>query len=853
MELYDERVKQFGKRKADRKFKLDVLQLFRPSIIKPVDGTYRLTNYGMFKNNLKIGWRNLLKHKGFFAINTGGLAIGIATCLVIMLFVVNELSYDRYNENADQIVRVVLKGEVQGEAIKEAVIPAAAAAAFQREFPEVLKGTRLKTTGIPQITYQSNTFRESRFAYVDPNFFSVFSLPFLKGDARTALKEPYSIVITEREAMKYFGNEDPLGKTLDFKEWKQQYKVTGVIEEVPSNSHFHFDLFGSMEGLQDSKRLTWLEGGYSSYLMLDKSSRYQDLQKKLPALVRKYMGPQLQQAMGVSMAEFESKGNKIGLFLQPLVKVHLYSDFADSSELESGGDINSVYIFSAIALFVLLVACVNFINLSTAAATKRAKEVGIKKVLGSGRNQLITQFLIESSLATLSAMLLAPVLVVMSLPLFNTLSHRVFRVSDFLTLEVSLYYVLFGILISLLAGIYPAFVLSSYKPLAALKSKFAHARGKGIRGGLVIFQFSISVVLIVATIIVDQQMSFIQKKDIGYDKDQMVVVKDSWLLGGNQAVYKEQLLNHSQVENVTRSRYIPAGPSNNSMTGIFLSPESTDFRRTAVYYIDDQYIPTMDMKIMAGRNFSENYGSESSNVIVNETFAEVFGLGDNAVGKTIKASIDNEGGKANMIVIGVIKDFHFKPLHQAIEPLIMMTGSDAGLIIRAKTSDMPQLITDMEKMWNDFNLDEPFSYALLDQLYNQTYLKEQNIGTLLRIFAMLTILVACLGLFGLVTFSAEQRVKEIGIRKVLGSNVTQIISMLSIDYLRLVLISLVIALPIGYYLMKTWLQDFAYRVEMQSWIFALAGISTLLIALLTISFKSTQVAMANPIDSLKDE
>ncbi|MEQ8549476.1 MAG: ABC transporter permease [Cyclobacteriaceae bacterium] len=853
LELFEGRVSNKGYVKAKWFFFWEVVKLFRPGIIRSFSGTYRMNNYDMFRNNLKIGWRNLLRNKGFFAINTGGLATGIATCLVIMLFVADELSYDSYNEKSSEIVRVVLKGKMGDEIIKEAVTQAPVGATLQREFPEVLLSARMRDFGTPKASYQNNTFRDGRFAFVDHDFFSLFTLPLIKGNPATALKEPNTMVITQALASKYFGEENPLGKVLDFEEWNEHFTVSGVIEEVPQNSHFHFDFFASMEGLSHAKEPRWLESNYHTYLLLAKGYDYKELEPKLPAILQKYMGPQLMETMGMSMESFSEKGNHIGLFLQPLTDIHLFSDFSSYSELEPGGDIKSIYIFGAIALFMLLVACINFMNLSTASASKRAKEVGIRKVLGSAKRQLLIQFLTESFMATLTAMLLSVVIVIVALPLFNNLSGKSLQITDILTIQNVLYFSLFGIAISLLSGSYPAFVLSSFKPILALKSKYTTAGGKGIRSGLVVFQFVVSVVLIIATLVVNQQMSFIQNKEIGYNKDQVIVLRESGLLGDKQKAFKELLLTDSRIENITMSGHVPAGSSNISMKSVYTSPESVDFRRTPIYDIDDQYIPTMGMELVAGRNFSTEYGSESQNIIVNETFLKTFGLEKDALGKTIKMQTDNEGGTENGVIIGVIKDFHFRSLHQSIEPLVMMNRPNSGLIVRARTLDMPALVADMERMWNDFNMEEPFSYALLDELYNKTYLKEQKMGKLLRIFALITIFVASLGLFGLAIFTAEQRVKEMGIRKILGSSVGQIISLLSFNFLKLVLISFLIAFPLGYYLMTHWLQDFAYRMDFQWWILPLSGFLAMLIAFMTISFKSMQVALANPVDALRDE
>lgn len=807
----------------------------------------------MFNNHIKIAWRTLLKHKGLFAINILGLSIGIAAALIIFLFVSDELSYDRFHEKSDNIVRVVLRGKMNGEIIKEAVTPGPVASTLQKEFPEVLQATRLKSQGTPQITYKNQTFRDNKFAYVDANFFEIFTVPLIKGDTKTALIEPNSIIITQELASKYFGNEDPIGKILDFKEWKQQFKVTGVMQQLPGNSHFHFDVFGSIESLAHAKEALWVESGYHSYLLLDNRTDFKETESKLPGIVDKYMGPQIKKAMGMSYEEFK-RDNEIGLFLQPLTDIHLHSDFSEVTNLEPGGDIKTIYIFGAIAIFILLIACINFMNLSTAAASKRAKEVGVKKVLGSSKKELIKQFLAESCIATIIAMIIAMVVVILTLPLFNTLSGKTLDISYILHTKTLFCFGVAGVSISILAGSYPAFFLSSFKPIAALKNKFVNTgKTKGLRSGLVVLQFMLSVGLIIATLVVDQQMAFIQNKDIGYQKDQMLVLRDSWMLGTNEEVFKEQLAKDPRVSSITMSGHIPAGPSNTHMTSIYPGQNSETIRRSIVYNIDEQYIPTMGMKLVAGRNFSEDFGAEANNMIINETSAKIMGFADDAVGKIVTMSINNEGGTRVYTVIGVVQDFHFNSLHEPIDQLIMLNYKSPGLIVRAKTADMAGLIASAESIWKGFNSGEPFSYGLLDELYNQTYIKEQKMGAILRIFALLTIFVACLGLFGLITFTAEQRFKEIGIRKVLGSNISQIVAMLSADFLKLVLISFLIAFPLGFYLMNIWLQDFAYRIEIEWWIFGLAGLITLCVAFITIGWKSFKAASMNPVNSLRAE
>jgi putative ABC transport system permease protein len=851
MELYKERINKSGKTKADLKFIIDVMKLFRPGIIRPAEGHRNLNSYSMFKSYFKIGWRNLLKNKGLFAINVTGLAIGIATCLIIMLFVVDELSFDRYNEKANQMVRVTLKGKVNGETIIESVTPAPVGPTLKAEFPEVVTSTRLRANRSPKITYNNITYRNNRVAFVDPNFFEVFTLPLTHGNPATALSEPNTIVITQDEAVKFFGNEDPLNKILYFNK-DEQYRVTGIMKNVPANSHFHFGLFASLAGDTDSKEPNWLASNYFTYLVLNDGADLISLESKLPAIVKKYMGPQIIQ-MGMTFEKFTENGNEIGFFIQPLTDIHLHSD-AQNSELEPGGDVKSVYIFGAVALFMLLIACINFMNLSTAGATKRNKEIGVKKVLGTKRSQLVQQFLTESFISTVIAMALAAVLVVLSLPLFNQLSGKVLELNFLFRTEVLAGLFALVVLITLFAGSYPAFFLSSVKPIAALKNKVANGgQSKGIRSGLVVFQFIISACLIFSIIIVNEQMSYIQNKEIGYDRDQLIVLRESHLLGTNENAFMNQIMSDPRVESVTMSAFIPAGPTDKNMTGVYPDQQHESVRRTLIYNIDDQYIPTMGMKLIDGRNFSKEAGSDSSNIIINETAIKIFGLGDNPLGKILTMNTNDNGGKISMTVIGIVKDFHFRSLHEPIAPLIMVNKHYGGLIIRTKTKEMAELLSSIEDKWKALHVEEPFSYALLDELYNDTYLAEQKVGNILKIFGVLTILVACLGLFGLVTFTAEQRVKEIGIRKVLGADVSEIVSLLSKDLILLVGVSFILAFPAGYYLMDKWLEDFAYKIEIQWWVYAMAGTITLLIAFLTISFKTIRSAFANPVDSLRSE
>ncbi len=806
----------------------------------------------MIQNYLKIAIRNLLRNKVFSAINIVGLALGIATCLVIMLFVYDELSYDRFNEKADRIFRVVFKASINDGKINEANVMPPTAQVLKNDYPEVLAATRLRTSGSPEIVYQNKKFKEHSFASVDANFFDVFTLPLLKGDAKTALREPNTAVITQDFAKKYFGDEDPIGKVLFIKSWNESYKVTGLIDKVPHNSHFHFDIFGSLAGVKDAQAASWMSSGYFTYLVLPEGFDYKVLEAKLPQVIKKYMGPQIQTAMGMSLPQFLQKGNQLGLFLQPLTSIHF--DEGYTGTLEPSGNIQYVYIFGAIAVFMLLIACINFMNLSTAGASKRAKEVGVRKVLGSVKQDLINQFLFESILLSVVALILSLMLVQLSLPVFNDLAEKDLQL-DFLKNPLLLIaFLVFGLLVGVLAGSYPAFFLSSFNPVEVLKGKFKLA-GKSIslRSGLVVFQFFISIALIIGTTVVYQQIKFIQSKDLGYAKDQLLIMRNTWSLGKNEEAFRQQILQDPRVLSVSSAGYLPAGPSDSNNSLGYPDGDDSQIMRTLEYKIDEQYIPTMGMKIIAGRNFSKDFATDSTAMIINETAAKAFGWGKNAVGHTITRLKNNDGLKVTYRIIGVVKDFHFKSLHESITPLLMVSEKTYGLTIKVKGKDVEGLLASLKNQWQKFNVEEPFSYAFMDELFEKTYQSEQKISVILSIFSGLTIFVACLGLFGLATFTAEQRTKEIGVRKVLGASVSQIVTLLSKEFLKLVLIACGFAFPIGYWLMNKWLQDFAYRIEISAWIFVLAGILALFIALLTISYQAIKAALANPVTSLRTE
>ncbi len=803
----------------------------------------------MLINYFKIAWRNIKRNKLFSAINILGLSIGIALCFMIMLYVQDELSYDRFNKNADRIVRVIFNASLNGGKISESFVMAPVAATIKKDFPEVKETARLQSVGSVKVTYDHKTFKNDELAYVDPSFFNLFTLPLIAGDEKSALMQPHTLIITRKTAEKYFGNENPIGKTLGFNDNTEMFKVTGVIENIPANSHFHFDIFASTVGWEPAGSDSWMSGSFHTYLLLKPNADYAAMETRFPAMVEKYMGPQIQRDMGMSLSQFRTKGNELGFVLQPLTSLHLHS--GTSFELEPGGSSTYVYIFGAIALFMLLVACINFINLSTAGASRRAKEVGIRKVAGSGKFQLIRQFLSESILIALFALMIGFVLVRLALPAFNNISgkHLLFDTKPVLA------FILTGLLVGVIAGIYPAFYLSSFKPIAVLKGKLtADNNSFGLRRTLVVFQFFISVTLIIGTIVVYQQMKYIQNKKLGYDKEQLITIPNSWALGKNEQAYKQELLRDPRILNATSSWFKPAGPTNTNNAMVYPEGHDNQAMKTIEYHIDEQYIPTLGMQMAIGRNFSKDFAMDSLGMIINESAVKAFGWNmTDAIGKKLVRVNSDKGTNVAFHVVGVVKDFNFNSLHNPISPLLMTLQPEGGLIFKVNTTDISGLLATMKKRWDAFNTGESFSYSFMDDLYNKTYAAEQKTGTILNIFSALTIFVACLGLFGLATYAAEQRKKEIGVRKVLGASVSQITNLLSKEFLKLVLIASLIAFPAAWWAMNQWLQSFAYRINISWWIFAIAGISALMVALITVSFQAIKAAIANPVTSLRSE
>ncbi len=813
----------------------------------------------MFKNYLKIAARNLLKHKVYSLINVLGLAIGMACCILILLYVQHELSYDRHHEKADQIYRVAADLKFGGNHFQLAVAPAPLAETLVRDFPEVMAAARFRDYGSALVKKSGEqNFKEERVIFADNAVFDIFTIPMLAGDPKTALLAPNTLVINQSTAQKYFGKSDPLGQTLIF-DHTEAYKITGVIADMPENSHFHFDLMASLAGSEEGKSDMWGGNNFATYLLLKSGADPAALQAKFPAMIEKYLGPQVQQLLGSTMAELRKSGNYANYYLQPLRDIHLHSDL--SVELEPNGNIKYVYIFSAIAFFILLIACINFMNLATARSANRAKEVGIRKVVGSYRRQLVGQFLAESLFLSVIALALALVLVELILPAFNHLAEKSLQTFYFGNWPLLVALLGITLLVGVIAGSYPAFLLSSFKPVSVLKSaKFAGARSSRLRSVLVVFQFAASVILIVGTLIIKEQLHYIQSKSLGFNKEQVLVLHDAYALQEKLEAFKNEALRNSSIVSATVSGYLPVS-SNRSDTNFWPEGQNAGDHSVSmqIWTADYGYIETMGMEIVAGRNFSESLGADSSGIILNERAAKMFGF-DDPLGKRINTWTYTSGVGIDRnrtipyTVVGVVKDFHFASLKENIGALGLRLGRSRGLIsFRFKANETAAVLAFLETKWKAFAPDQPFAYSFLDERFRNMYRSEQKVGEIFSVFAGLAIFTACLGLFGLASFMAEQRTKEVGIRKVLGATVMNVTTLLSKDFIKLVVLANLMAWPAAWFIMNRWLQDFAYRINIGWWVFALAGGAALFIALATVSMQALKAALANPVEALRYE
>ncbi|MDO3643987.1 ABC transporter permease [Mucilaginibacter sp. L3T2-6] len=809
----------------------------------------------MIVNYLKTAYRSLLKNKSFTALNIAGLSLGLISCLLIVFYVVDELSYDRYNTKANRIYRVNEDLKLGENNVLYAVAMPPLAKTLKAEFPYVENTVRIKNAGSLHVKLNNSSILENGFAFADPSLFDVFTLPVINGNPKIALAEPNSVVITESTAQKYFKSTNVLGKFIPV-DGNTLLKITGVIKDIPKQSHFKFDFFISMSSFKDSESNEWLRSDYNTYVLFKNAADHKKLEAALPAFLKKFSGDDMRNQLHQTMSEFEKGGSFFRLNLTPLTDIHLKSN--RTGELGPNSTIQYIYIFSAIALFILLIACVNFMNLSTARSANRAREVGVRKVLGSAKKHLIAQFLVESILVTFAATIIAVVLAALLLPAFNQLSGKDLVITNqtLIWLIPTLLCIVF--VIGALAGSYPAFYLSAFQPIQVLKGRLAVGfKGSKLRSFLVVLQFSISIFLIIGTLVIYNQLHYIQNRDLGYNRNQILIVNNTFELGDQAHIFKNEVKQLPGVADATMTGFLPTSGWKN--TAVFFKDAVFDQKKALfpqVWEIDEDYVKTLGMKMAAGRSFSHEMLTDSSGVIINQAAARFLGL-THPLNQTLYRSNGGDQTVANSKkyhIIGVVKDFNFSSLRDVISPMVLVLGNNNNsLSIKVSTVNLPSLMRQITDKWKSLSPGVQMNFSFMDQDFEASYRTEQRVGTIFILFTSLAIVIACLGLFGLAAYAAEQRTKEIGIRKILGASVSAITGMLSYDFIKLVLIAILIALPAGWYSMTKWLQSFAYRENIHWWVPLLAGFAAVFIALITVSYQSVKAALSNPVNSLRAE
>jgi putative ABC transport system permease protein len=860
LELYDHWVETVGERKADWRYSLSAVKLLRPLAKSKRSKEYPsnfFINPTMIGNYLKIAQRNLTQNKGYSALTIFGLGLGLAVSLLSILYVIDELSYDRFNSKADRIYRINSDIMYSGKAVKGAVAPTPMGQTLKRDFPEVEAATRLGKYGSHLVKNDQNTIREQRILYADSTVFDVFTLPMMAGNSKKALAEPQSVVITQSMAQKYFGTSNALNRLLTF-DMDDVRRVTGIIADIPAQSHFQADFLLPLHETKDAKANKWGNHIFNTYLLLKPGTDPNSVEAKFEQILQTYMDPALRQFFQTTLAETRKVGNNFKYSLMPLLDIHLYSD--REGDLLPNNSIEYVYLFLMIASAILLIAVFNFINLTTARSAKRSREVGVRKVMGSNRLNLMAQFLSESLLFTFLALLVGIGLVYILLPSFNTLAAKQLSISQLIDVS-SIGYLLLGTgFVGVLAGLYPAFYLSSFQPIKALKGKLWVApQRQSLRSYLVVFQFALSVLLIIGTMLIHQQLHYIQTKKIGFNKDQVIIVKTGQTAESDILTFKNEVLRNPAIKMGTVSGFLPV--TSTRWNDMWYPAGTTDQKQSVnmqEWTVDPNYIPTLDIKVVHGRNFMQGRVTDSTAVVINESAAKRLGY-QQPIGKTI-----HKTGGEQLTIIGVVQDFHYESLRTNIEPVALvintaLLGNNAqkafleAVSFRFNTTEISSTLASIEKTWKQIAPGRPLEYSFLSDEFDAMYRTEQRIEQLFTAFAMVAILIACFGLFGLSAFAAEQRTKEIGVRKVMGASVASIMTLLAKDFLKLVLIAIVIASPIAWYAMNRWLQDFAYKIDIQWWVFALAGLLSIGIALITVSFQSIKAALVNPVRSLRSE
>ena len=803
----------------------------------------------MLKNYFNVAIRNILKHKFFSAINILGMTIGVTACLLIILYITDELSYDKFHTNAERIYQVGLHGKVGGQDLKTASTCPPMAAALVSDIAEVEAATRVTPYfGRPAVKYEDKVLTEEKVFYADSNFFEFFSFRLKQGDIKTSLKEPNTVVLTEEMSKKYFGEVDPIGKLIVIGSDNKTFKVTGIAANPPSNSHFGFNILVSSQSTDRLKPGTpWLNNFMYTYYLIRPNTSVEQVNRKFEGLVEKYIGPEIERFMGTTLKQMREGGGEFGYFSTKLTDIHLRSTAADG--IEPAGNITYIYFFGAIGIFIIVIACINFMNLSTARSAGRAKEVGLRKTLGSLRGQMVAQFLAESTIYSFVAVFLAVVACYFLLPQFELLSGKV------LSMQVLTSPFFVGILVALIifvgivAGSYPALYLTSFSAVEVLKGKVrAGMKTKGIRSFLVIFQFALSIFLIIFTMVVYQQIQYMQEKNLGLDKNNILILQATGRLGTNKDAFKNELAQQTGVVKLSYTNNTFPGVNN---TTVFKSGGSEQDHIMGVYYADQDHQEVVKFEMTKGRYFSKEFPTDTTAIILNEAAVREFGFTD-PIGEEI---LYNDGGQQvkRLKVIGVIKNFNFESFKTEVRPLSLLYTANANTLLIRYEGSPRDIVANVEKLWKQYSTNEPFEYAFMDESFDELFRAEQRMGNIFSIFSGLAIFIASLGLFALAAFTSEQRTKEIGIRKAMGASVFGLTVLLSKEFTKLVVIAFVPAAVAGWYVAHQWLEGFAYRIPVNPLILILSGLAAIVIAWLTVSYQSIKTASTNPVDSLRYE
>jgi len=806
----------------------------------------------MIKNLLKHSFRALKKQKGYVAINIFGLSVGIACSLIIALFVIHQLSYDQYNLKKDRIYRLTLDGKIGEQEVNASWTASVIGPTMAVDFPEVEKVCRLNMFGETIVKDGDRVFTVKDFAEVDSSFFEIFSIPLLKGNVKTVLNEPNAMVLSESIAKIIFGNQDPIDKMLRINTRQEPYKITGVMADFPEETHFNADILTSFVTNPRANDPEWLNNSFSTYILLKPNTSVTEVESKFPGMVEKYIGPRVQQLFGASLSDFLNQGNRYSFHMQPLTKIHL--DPSVESEVKPATDPKYLIIFGSIAILIIVIASINFMNLSTAQATKRAKEIGVKKVSGSSKGMLITQFLSDSVLISFIALVIAVIMVFIALPFFNDLldtkvSLHLF--SNFYTLPLL---IVFAILVGILAGTYPAFYLSSFNPTTVLKGKIRDGVKNGkLRSVLVSVQFLISIVLIIGTIIMYRQLTYMLHKDLGFDKDRLMVISQAGSIGEQVKTFKEEVLKLPGVESVSASTAVPGHNNNNN--GYMLEGRDGQTFLLQTAWVDYDFLKTYNIKIADGRFFDRSYGSDQQACFVNQKTIEEFGIDDFNQARFI--TMDDDENRQHMPIIGVCNDFHFQSLHSRINPYLMRFKADGinwGYItVKFNSGASAQSINQIEDIWKRFASNNPLQYFFMSDDFSHMYKAEQQNAKLAVVFAILGIFIAALGLFGLTSFTIEQRTKEVGVRKALGATGISIFYIISREIIILVCVATLIAWPLIFWAARNWLQNYYYRIHLHLFEFVMGFVIAIIIALGTISYKTIKSLRINPANTLRYE